>query len=90
MGRVLPVTKSFKSLIPRKNKKTDRVMNKFECLVCGNERFDEFCPHCKAYHAPQKCEGEGCKICAEIKFIKEHSKKEFVLNKKNSLLSPPG
>jgi len=77
MGRVLPVTKHFKSLIPRKPQKEGKEMNRFECPICGKERVDDMCPHCRAYHAPQKCTGEGCEICAEIKYLK------------NSLLSPP-
>lgn len=89
MGRVLPVKKHYKSHIIRKPIKEEKI-DWLECPVCGQQRINDLCPTCSAYHAPKECAGEGCKICEEIKFIKEHSKKEFVLNKKNSLLSPPG
>jgi ribosomal protein L32 len=41
-----------------------------KCPTCGQAMFSETgCGYCKTYHEPQKCTGEGCKICAEIKSI---------------------
>lgn len=45
-----------------------------KCPVCGKElpekkTDDMFCPFCKVYHYPIKCEGKDCPICKEIKFM---------------------
>ena len=74
MGRVLPVTKSFKSHVVRKPIKEEKV-DWIECPICGKQRISEFCQTCADYHTPKECTGEGCKICKEIKVLKEHPKK---------------
>src|SRR5512137_2284145 len=78
MGRVLPVTKSFKSLIPRKIIE-QKPLDEYDCPICGKKRTEIVCSNCRDYHAPLQCEGEGCKICAEIKYLKEN--KKFKLTK---------
>ena len=61
MGRVLQ-SNTLRGIAPIATK---------ECPVCGNEYSTIMCPTCHAYHAPDKCEGADCKVCAELKFLKE-------------------
>jgi hypothetical protein len=48
-----------------------------KCETCGKE-MDEvkidgktafLCPSCQKYHDPEKCQGENCPICKEIRFL---------------------
>ncbi len=51
-------------------------MGELNCEVCGNEltkigNQEHICNYCRDYHAPDSCGGEGCKTCADIKWMRK-------------------
>jgi len=47
-----------------------------KCPICNKEMGDKdpFCKFCWNYHQPEKCTGEDCQICKEIKYLADEGK----------------
>jgi len=58
-------------------------MSEPKCEVCGHELMklqngSHICGCCKAYHDPEPCVGNGCKICEDIRWMRKGICKEVL------------